>query len=251
MRQLFVLLLFTNQLVLAGMLPDSTITPKDSLRKIQLNDVVITASRVPEKLLKSPVSIELLDARQIRMSAQPSYFDAIENLKGVQLLTSSLGFKVYNTRGFANPTNVRFVQLVDGMDNQAPHVGAPIANALAPSDLDIQRVEVVPGASSALYGLNALNGLVHLITRDPFTSPGLSISQKTGVNHVNDALVSAKAYSETSLRYAHAFGTQFAMKVNLTYQRGYDWIAHDNADLNPNANASLGLPVPIIPAATW
>lgn len=241
MKQLFSLLLLTGHVALSGTLPDSTIVPKDSLRKIQLNDVVITASRVSESLLKSPVSIELLDARQIRLSAQPSYFDAIENLKGVQLLTSSLGFKVYNTRGFANPTNVRFVQLVDGMDNQAPHIGAPIANALAPSDLDIQRVEIVPGASSALYGLNALNGLVQLITKDPFTSQGLSFSQKTGVNHVNDPLLSAKAYSETSLRYAHAFGTQFAVKVNLTYQRGYDWIASDKTDLNPNANTSLGL----------
>ncbi|WP_375447666.1 TonB-dependent receptor [uncultured Fibrella sp.] len=241
MKQLFMLMFLTGQVALAGTLPDSTITPKDSLRKIQLNDLVVTASRVSESLLKSPVSIDLLDARQIRLSAQPSYFDAIENMKGVQLLTSSLGFKVYNTRGFANPTNVRFVQLVDGMDNQAPHIGAPIANALAPSDLDIQRVELVPGASSALYGLNALNGLVQLITKDPFTSQGLSFSQKTGVNHVNDPLISAKAYSETSLRYAHAFGTRFAIKVNLTYQRGYDWIANDRTDLNPNANTSLGL----------
>ncbi|ARK10816.1 TonB-dependent receptor [Fibrella sp. ES10-3-2-2] len=241
MKHFFALLLSTCQVAVANMLPDSTIIPHDTLRNRQLNEVVISASRVPERLLKSPVSIDVLDARQIRMSAQPSYFDAIENLKGVQLLTSSLGFKVFNTRGFANPTNVRFVQLVDGMDNQAPHIGAPIANALAPSDLDIQRVEVVPGASSALYGLNALNGLVQLITKDPFTSQGVSISQKTGVNHVSDPLLSAKAYSETSLRYAQAFGRRFALKVNVTYQRGYDWIARDNADLNPNANVSLGL----------
>ncbi|GAB3548305.1 TonB-dependent receptor plug domain-containing protein [Spirosoma fluminis] len=241
MKPLFYFLLLLSQLSNAGTPPDSTITPTDSLRKIQLTEIVVTASRIPENVLKSPVSIELLDARQIRLSAQPSYFDAIENLKGVQLLTSSLGFKVYNTRGFANPTNVRFVQLVDGMDNQAPHIGAPIANALAPSDLDIQRVEIVPGAASALYGLNALNGLAQLITKDPFTSTGLSISQKTGVNHVNDPLVSAKVYSETSLRYARTIGSQIAFKVNLTYQRGYDWIARDASDLNPNANTSLGL----------
>lgn len=241
MKYVFFLLLLSSGVRVAAMLPDSTITPADSLRKILLNEIVVTASRVPEQVLKSPVSIELLDARQIRLSAQPSYFDAIGNLKGVQLLTSSLGFKVYNTRGFANPTNVRFVQLVDGMDNQAPHIGAPIANALAPSDLDVQRVEVVPGVASALYGLNALNGLAQLITKDPFSSPGLSVSQKTAINHINDPLVTAKAYSETSLRYARAIGTRFAFKVNLTYQRGYDWIARDATDLNPAANTSLGL----------
>ena len=241
MKHLCLLVTLFAQLTNAQPPPLSQKTLVDTTRKIELNELIISASRVPERIMRSPVSVELLDARQIRLSAQPSYFDAIENLKGVQLLTSSLGFKVYNTRGFANPTNVRFVQLVDGIDNQAPHIGAPIANALAPSDLDIQRVEIVPGAASALYGLNALNGLAQLITKDPFSSPGLSFSQKTGVNHVNDPLVSARAYSETSGRYARVFGSTVAVKINLTYQRGYDWIAHDNTDLNPTANASLGL----------
>ena len=241
MKYIFLSFLSTSLYAQTHILPDSAITPNDSLRKILLSEIVVTASRISESVLKSPVSIEVLDARQIRMSAQPSYFDAIENLKGVQLLTPSLGFKVYNTRGFANPTNVRFVQLVDGMDNQAPHIGAPIANALAPSDLDIQRVEIVPGAASALYGLNALNGIAQLITKDPFSSTGLSISQKTGVNHINDALSPAKVFSETSLRYAQTVGSHLAFKVNFTYQRGYDWIARDATDLNPNANTSLGL----------
>ncbi|AUD05811.1 TonB-dependent receptor [Spirosoma pollinicola] len=241
MKYIFLLLILVSSTVKAGIVPDSTITPNDSLRKIQLSEVVISASRVAESILKSPVSIEVIDARRIRLSAQPSYFDAIENIKGVQLLTSSLGFKVYNTRGFAATTNVRFVQLVDGRDNQAPHIGAPIANALAPSDLDIQQVEVVPGVASALYGMNALNGLVNILTRNPFDSQGLSVGQKTGINHVGDAAVSAKAYSETSIRYAHRLGNRFAFKVNLVYQRGYDWIAGNRDDLNPNGNASLGL----------
>jgi iron complex outermembrane receptor protein len=221
--------------------PADTIPDKDTVRSRELAEVVVSASRVPESILRSPVSIEVLDARRIRLSAQPSYFDAIENLKGIQVLTSSLGFKVYNTRGFANTTNVRFVQLVDGRDNQAPHIGAPIASALAPSDLDIQRVEVVPGVASALYGMNALNGLVNIITRNPFDSQGLSVGQKTGVNHVNDPAVSAQVYSETSLRYAQRVGRRFAFKANLVYQHGYDWIAANSTDLNPNGNASLGL----------
>lgn len=218
-----------------------TIPNPDTLRSRELAEVVVSASRVSESILRSPVSIEVLDARRIRLSAQPSYFDAIENLKGVQVLTSSLGFKVYNTRGFANTTNVRFVQLVDGRDNQAPHIGAPIASALAPSDLDIQRVEVVPGVASALYGMNALNGLVTILTRNPFESPGLSVGQKTGLTHVNDPAVSAQLYSETSVRYAQRVGKRFAFKANLVYQRGYDWIAANSMDLNPTANASLGL----------
>ncbi|GAB3326949.1 TonB-dependent receptor [Larkinella ripae] len=221
--------------------PSDTLPARDTLRSRELAEVVISASRVTESVLRSPVSIEVLDARRIRLSGQPSYFDAIENIKGIQLLTSSLGFKVYNTRGFAATTNVRFVQLVDGRDNQAPHIGAPIASALAPSDLDIQQVEVVPGVASALYGMNALNGLVTILTRNPFDSPGLSVGQKTGVNQVGSASQAAKLYSETSLRYARQLGNRFAFKVNLVYQRGYDWIADNRRDLNPNGNASLNL----------
>ena len=232
-------LLFTT--LSTAITPADTLPKVDSLRSVQLTEIVVSASRVAESVLRSPVSIEVLDARRIRLSAQPSYFDAIENLKGVQLLTSSMGFKVYNTRGFAATTNVRFVQLVDGRDNQAPHIGAPIASALAPSDLDIQQVELVPGVASALYGMNALNGLVNVLTRNPFDSQGLSIGQKTGVNHVGDADVSAKLFSETSIRYARRIGNRFAFKVNLVYQAGYDWVAGNRDDLNPNGNSSLGL----------
>ncbi|MCY7357526.1 MAG: TonB-dependent receptor [Rudanella sp.] len=225
---------------LAPIVADSLPAP-GSLRARQLTEVVVSASRVPERVLRSPVSVEILDERTIRKSAQPSYFDAIENLKGVQLLTPSLGFKVYNTRGFANTTNVRFVQLVDGRDNQAPHIGAPIANALSPSDLDIKRVEIIAGTASALYGMNALNGLVNLITKDPFESPGLTVTQKTGVNHIGGIGTTAKLFSESSFRYAHIFGSRLAFKVNLVYQRGYDWMAQNDLDLNPNANKSLDL----------
>lgn len=214
-------------------------TTKDTTT--HLSEVVVTASRLPMSIMKSPVSIELLDARSIKSSPAPSYFEAIENLKGVQLLTSSLGFKVYNTRGFANPTNVRFVQLVDGADNQAPHIGAPIGSALAPTDLDIDRVELIPGTASALYGMNALNGMVQILSKNPFEYQGFSFQQKTGINHFGDGNTSAQLFTETSLRWAKAWNNQWAVKLNLNYLKGNDWISDNNQDLNPNGNASLGL----------
>lgn len=212
---------------------------KDTVR--QLSEVVITASRTPENVLKSPISIALLDNRSIQNSAAPSFYDALENIKGIQLLTPSLGFKVYNTRGFANPTNVRFVQLVDGVDNQAPHIGSPIAGALAPTDLDVDKVEILHGAASALYGMNALNGLVNIFTKSPFDYQGLSFQQKMGANHFNDNNASVHVFSESNIRWAKAWNNVFATKINFEYLTGYDWIADNNTDLNPNGNASLNL----------
>lgn len=213
----------------------------DTLKSQTLNEVVISASRIKENYLKSASTIELLTLKQIQQSAALSYFDAIENLKGVQLITPSLGFRVYNARGFTNTTNVRFVQLVDGIDNQAPHIGSPIAAGMGPTDLDIRQVEVIPGVASALYGMNSLNGLVNLLTLNPFESEGLSIQQKTGVNHLTSPIMDPKLFSETSLRYAKKLSEKWAFKLNFGYQKGYDWIANSTFDLNPTANTSVNL----------
>ena len=219
-----------------------SVAPADTTRRTAaLEEVVVTASRIEESFLHAPVTVEKLSPRALRLTPAPSFFDAIEYLKGVQVITPSLGFKVINARGFSNTTNVRFAQLVDGVDNQAPHIGGPIGNVLGPSDLDINSVEIVPGTASALYGLNAINGLANFRTRNPFTSAGLSGQQKTGVNHVGDPASAARLFSETSLRYAKVLSPKLAFKVNGSYLRGYDWVAHDQTDINPNGNANTGL----------
>src|SRR5215471_5921015 len=69
---------------------------------VDLPGVVVSASRRKEKILQAPVSIEKMELKDIHQSAQPSFFDAIENIKGVQMITPSLGFKVINARGFTN-----------------------------------------------------------------------------------------------------------------------------------------------------
>lgn len=198
------------------------------------NEVVVTASRVPENILKSPVAIEKLDIRSIKESPAPSFYDALENVKGVQMTTSSLTFKVPNTRGFNIPNNFRFMQLVDGVDMQAATLGVPLGNAIGPTELDIQSVEITPGAASALYGMNAINGMANLITKNPFTSQGLSVYQKTGVNHVDGIDHSASLLTESAIRYAKAFRNKFAFKVNLSYMKGTDWISNSRFDQNPN-----------------
>ena len=231
---LFFLTFWLSQLALAQN------QPVDSIKTFELDDVVITASRVTEDVSKSPVTIERLSRQEVYSSPSPSFYDALGNVKGVQMLIPSVGFKVINTRGFGNTTNVRFVQMVDGMDIQAPHLGTPIANMLGPSDLDIHKVEIIPGTASALYGMNAINGLANFSTRDPFTSQGFSFQQKIGVNRINE-IGGSKIFYETSLRYAATIGTKFALKVGGTFLNGTDWIADDKTDLNPNANATTGL----------
>lgn len=198
------------------------------------NEVVVTASRVSESILKSPVAIEKLDIRAIRESPAPSFYDALENVKGVQMITSSLTFKVPNTRGFNIPNNFRFMQLVDGVDMQAATLGVPLGNAIGPTELDIASIEITPGAASAIYGMNAINGMANLLTKSPFLYQGLSIYQKTGVNHVDGKDYDPSILTESAIRYAKAFNNKWAFKINASYMRGIDWRSNTRLDQNPN-----------------
>jgi iron complex outermembrane recepter protein len=207
-------------------------------------EVVVTASRVSESRLKSPVAIEKLDIRAIRETASPNFYDALQNVKGVQMTTSSLTFKVPNTRGFNIPNNFRFVQMVDGVDMQAATLGVPLGNAIGPTELDISSVEITPGAASALYGMNAINGMANLITKSPFLYQGLSVYQNTGVNHVDGIDDAPSILTESAIRYAKAFNNKFAFKLNLGYMQGIDWRSNTRKDQNPNYlnSANPGFP---------
>ncbi|WP_281299048.1 TonB-dependent receptor [Flavobacterium limnophilum] len=214
-----------------------TLTPA-----LELKEVVVTASRTQETILRSPISIEQLQSADAKKYGSPTHFDGLENLKNVQIIIPSLGFKVINTRGFANTTNVRFAQLIDGIDNQAPHLGAPIANALGANDLDIDKIEVIPGSAAALYGMNAINGLANIQTQNPFQYQGMSIQQLTGVNHVGNVdRFSPQLFTTTNLRYAQAFNSKMAFKINASITNGTDWVADNRTDLAPNLNASTNL----------
>jgi outer membrane receptor protein involved in Fe transport len=233
------LIVFSELLFLTGLAQTDSLKTDSSF--YDLPGVVISASRRREQILQAPVSIEKLELKDIRQSAKPSFFDAIENVKGIQMITPSLGFKVINARGFTNTTNVRFVQMVDGMDIQAPHIGAPIANTLGPTDLDISSVEIIPGSSSAIYGMNAINGTADFMTKNPFLFQGLAVQQKTGVNHLNDDNRDAAIFSETAIRWAKGYNNRFAFKINAAFATGVDWYANNRLDLNPNANITTGL----------
>ena len=206
-------------LICAGITAQTT----DTLVLKDIAEVVVTASRIKESILRSPVSVQKLTGNQFKLLPALSFFDALENIQGIQMITPSMGFKVLNARGFANTTNVRFAQLVDGMDVQSPHIGGPIGSALGPADLDIDNIEILPGTASALYGMNTVNGLANISTKDPFLSSGISIQQKTAITHISDNNSAAKIFSETSLRWVKIISPKFAFKFNGTFIHGTDW----------------------------
>ncbi len=202
-----------------------------------LDDVVVTASRGKEKIKESPVSIERMSLKEIRRNTAPSFYDGLNNLKGVDLNTNSLTFQSVNTRGFASFSNVRFLQLIDGMDNSSPALNFPLGNLVGINELDVQSVEILPGAASALYGTNAFNGVLNMRSKNPFSYKGLSAYVKYGVTKQEAA--GTNPYSDVGIRYAWG-GNYAAAKVNFSFLKGTDWYAVDETDIDMNPfNASL------------
>ncbi|WP_152285843.1 TonB-dependent receptor [Flavicella marina] len=190
-----------------------------------LDEVVVSASRTPERIFESPVTIERIGIKEIEATSSATYYDGLENLKGVDVNTSSLTFKSVNTRGFAAFSNTRFLQLVDGMDNASPALNFPVGNLLGISELDIQGVELLPGASSALYGANAFNGILFMNSKNPFDHEGVSAYLKSGVT-VQDAN-GTNEFFDVGVRVAKKFSDKFAAKVNISFLEGTDWAATD------------------------
>jgi outer membrane cobalamin receptor len=189
----------------------------------KLNEIVVSASRTPERVLESPVTIERMGISDIKKTASPSFYDGLENLKEVQMNTSSMSFKSINTRGFATVANTRFMQLVDGMDNSSPLLNFVLGNLIGVSEIDTQSVELLPGASSALYGANAFNGILFMTSKNPFTHQGIQAYAKFG--QTSQRAAGTNDYSDYGVRMAKAFSPYLAAKANFTNMRGTEWHA--------------------------
>ena len=193
-----------------------------------LDEVIVSASRTPERIFESPVTVERFGIKDIKTSASADFYGGLENLKGVDVNTNSLTFKSVNTRGFATFANNRFMQLVDGMDNSTPALNFPIGNLVGMIETDVQSVELLPGASSALYGANAFNGVLFMTSKNPFDTDGISTSLKRGMTSQEAA--GDNTYTDFGIRMAHKFSNKFAAKVNFGWLKGTDWAATSEVD---------------------
>lgn len=199
----------------------------------ELGEVVVSASRAPERILESPVTIERMGMKEVKNTTSPTFYEGLENMKEVHFNTSSFNFKSINTRGFATIANTRFMQLVDGMDNSSPALNFVLGNLIGLNDLDVHSVELLPGASSALYGANAFNGILFMNSKNPFEYQGISAYVKRGIT--NQETAGTNEFLDFGVRAAWAFTPHLAVKANFTSMRATEWIAADDRDVNGGA----------------
>ncbi len=190
-------------------------------------EVVVSATRLPVRILESPVSIERVSAATLRNSPVANYYDVLTNLKGVDVTTSSLTFKTPTTRGFNSSGNTRFNQLVDGMDNQAPGLNFSVGAIIGLSELDVDNLELLSGASSALYGPGGMNGTLLMTSKNPFKYQGLSFLVKQGLMHVDGRQNFPSPYHNLNLRWAKKINEKLAFKINAEMIQAKDWLGFD------------------------
>ena len=182
-----------------------------------LKEVSVVQQRLSAQQEKSALTVESMDALAIKESPSVSFYDHLGTLKGVDLTSASIGFKIINTRGFNSTSPVRSLQLIDGVDNQSPGLNFSLGNFLGAPDLDIVTVDVIAGASTAFYGPSAFNGVISMQTKDPFQFTGLSASLKAGERNL----------TEFSMRWAAKVNEKFAYKINVFALKADDWEANN------------------------
>ena len=202
-----------------------------STDQVLLEEAQVIGSRISEKQKQAPLTVESMDLLAIKETPSGDFYEGLGTLKGVDMTAASLGFKVINTRGFNSTSPVRSLQLIDGVDNQSPGLNFSLGNFLGASELDVMKVDLIVGASSAYYGPNAFNGVISMTTKDPFAFRGLSASVKTGERNL----------FETAIRYSHVFKgkngqERNAVKFNICYFSALDWTA-DNMSPTEDSDA--------------
>ena len=221
----------TQEVVANSAFTNISLVPNNSLGQ----EVVVSATRVSQKILESPVSIERVNATAIRNAPAANFYDVVLALKGVDVTTSSLTFKTPTTRGFNSSGNTRFNQLVDGMDNQAPGLNFSVGAIIGLSELDVDNIELLSGASSALYGPGGMNGTLLMTSKNPFKYQGLSFLVKTGIMHTDGRQRSPSPYYNWNVRYAKKVSEKFAFKINSEFIQAKDWMGTDQRNYKRNA----------------
>ena len=212
-----------------------------------LDEILVRSpSRVEENIMQSPASIEKMGILDVQNIASDDYYKALATLKGVDMMTSSVNFQIINTRGFASTSNARFVQLIDGMNTQEPSLNLPFGNVNGPSSLDVESIELLLGAASALYGPNAFNGTLLATSKSPFKYQGLSVNMKLGINHIggdpdHGEPSNPQPMYEAAMRYAKAFNNKFAFKIGFFWMQAKDWGAYNYSDKNKNLQGNLSI----------
>ncbi|HUF89660.1 MAG TPA: TonB-dependent receptor [Gemmatimonadota bacterium] len=187
---------------------------------IQLNPIVVSASRRPQKRLDAPATVGVVEKEEIRERAAPTVIDHIKGEAGVDVAQTGLAQSNVVARGFNNIFSGALLVMSDYRYAQVPSLRVNAYNFIPATNLDLERVEIVLGPGAALYGPNSANGVMHLITSSPIDDPGTIVSMAGG----------ERAVFHGEGRHSQRIGENKGLRVSGQYFRGNDWRYTDPAE---------------------
>lgn len=204
---------------------DIRLVPKGQL----INPITVTASRQPEKLLDAPASITVLEPKELRSRTALTAATHLASVPAVDIVNTGLVSSRIVVRGFNDNLASSLLTLVDNRIARAPSVRLTALQLIPTADGDIDQIEVVSGPASALYGPNAANGVIHMMTRSPFDSKGTSVTLAGGQRDIKLG----------SFRHAGTRGRRIGYKVSGQYYTGDEFEYRDPEELAARAQALL------------
>lgn len=190
-----------------------------TLTGIQINPISVTASRHPEKVLEAPADVNVLEATQIEARPVLTPSEHLKSLPAVDVVSSGLNQANVVVRGFNNVFSGALLSLVDNRYARVPSLRLNAYQFIPTTNEDIERVEVVLGPGSALYGPNSASGVMHILTKSPFGSEGTTVSVGGGERSV----------FMSSFRHAGSYN-KIGYKFSFQYYQGNDWKTTDSAE---------------------
>ena len=197
---------------------------------IFLEQSIVSASRSQEKALDAPASVAVVEGADIRDRPVLSVGDHVRDLPGVDFAKSGLVQSNAVVRGFNNVFSGAMLTLTDNRIARVPSLRVNAYNFIPVVNEDIERIEVVLGPGSALYGPNSARGVMHIITRSPFASAGTNVRVGMG----------ERSLRKGAVRHAGIINPNLAFKLSAQYYTGNDWEYEDPVELKAReANPDL------------
>lgn len=177
--------------------------------------------------ITAPSSSHSVSSVEIEERPAPSPVEYLRETPGVDIGTQGIQASNVVVRGFNNIFSGALHMLTDYRLAGLPALRVNFMHFLPLNDLDIERIEVVLGAGSALYGPNTANGVVHVITKSPLESPGTTVSLGVG----------ERSIFQGAFRSALKVNEDLAVKVSGQILRGQEWPYVDPAELSAMQDA--------------
>ena len=222
----------------------TSVSPALSERSFNLNPITVTTSKRVEKALDAPAAVEVVSREAIEERPAVTPVDHVKEQAGVDFVNTGLQSNYVVVRGFNNVFSGATLNLTDFRISRVPSLRVNISHFNPTTNWDLDRVEVVLGPGSALYGPNAANGVVHFITQSPIDNPGVALAVTPGFRHQGETDKEPSIESSTEFtgqaegRVAWANEARtFGVKVSGQYFGGTDFFYDDPDEFEQQGKA--------------